>query len=383
MKIPKIKIKTSGGNGIDMPLLTIILVMIAFGIIMIFSASSPTGFYENGDEFYYIKKQLIWTALGSIAMLFCASIPLKYVKRYGYVLGIVAFALMMLVVFIGKTGGGAQRWLGIGSISFQPSEFAKFALVFCFAKRLSETSTSELGDFWHGFMPYIYIMGAFCLCFILQDHLSGMILVVLTLIVLLLAGGAKIWHMGILGGMGALAATALAILEPYRLERLVAFSDPFADKLGGGWQIVQGLYAIGSGGIFGRGLGQSRQKFLYIPEAHNDYIYAIICEELGFIGAICITALFIAFVTRGIIIAVNSPDKFSSLSAFGIVTIIGLQYLINIAVVTSTIPNTGMQLPFFSSGGSSFVFIMAAMGVLLNISRYQKKSSKLLKENKK
>ncbi len=383
MKLPKIKLNTSGKNGIDMPLLTIILVMMAFGIIMIFSASAPTGFYENGDEFYYIKKQLIWTALGSIAMIFCANFPMKYVKRYGYAMGIVAFVLMMLVVFIGKTGGGAQRWLGFGSISFQPSEFAKFALVFTFAKRLAEHPSSELEDFWHGFMPYIYIMGAFCLSFILQDHLSGMILVVLTLIVLLFAGGAKIWHMGILGGLGVLGASALAILEPYRLERLIAFSDPFADKLGGGWQIVQGLYAIGSGGIFGRGLGQSRQKFLYIPEAHNDYIYAIICEELGFIGAICVTALFVAFITRGLKIAINSPDKFSSLSAFGIVTVIGLQYLINIAVVTSTIPNTGMQLPFFSSGGSSFIFIMAAMGVLLNISRYQKQSSNVLKERKK
>lgn len=368
--------KGNRGRGkIDMPLFITLLVMIAFGLIMIFSASSPSSYYEEGNIFFYIKKQIIWTAVGFLAMFAADRFGYKMVKKYAGVICVGCFILMLLVVLIGKTGGGAQRWLAIGPITIQPSELSKFGLIFFFAKLLSERPKNHLDDFWKGFLPYIGIILLFVGCLYLQDHMSGAVIIFLTMMIILVVGGAKLSHMGIIGLCGVAGFALFAISDPYRIERILAYGDPFADKMDSGWQIVQGLYAIGSGGLFGRGLGQSRQKFLYIPEAHNDYIYAIICEELGFIGALLVATLFVFFVTRGITIALRAPDKFSSITAFGITALIGFQYLINVGVVTAVLPNTGMQLPFFSAGGSSLVIMMCAMGVLLNISRYMKKSN--------
>lgn len=368
------KKKISGG--IDVPFLAIMLIMLTFGLIMVFSASAPSAFYHEGDKFYYIKKQLLFTIIGFGAMFFTMKFPYKRLKKLAGIFFYCACGLLVLVLLIGVSGGGAQRWLAIGPISFQPSELVKFALVFYFAKRIAERPLNHFNDFFRGFLPYILILGAVLLTMILQDHLSGAIVIFATGMIVLLAGGARISHFVFMGGVGVMALIPAAILESYRFKRLLAFLDPFADKMGDGWQIVQGLYAIASGGIFGLGLGQSRQKFLYIPEAHNDYIYAIICEELGFVGAIFVAVLFVLLITRGIYIATHAPDLFSKLTVFGIISIIGLQYIINIGVVTASIPNTGMQLPFFSAGGSSLVFIMAAMGVVLNISQHVKSTSK-------
>lgn len=367
----KKKRKTPLGN-IDIPFLSIMLVMLAFGLIMVFSASAPSAFYNEGDKLYYIKRQLIWTAVGFAAMVFAANFGYKKLKKVSKLLCIGAFLLLVLVLIIGSTGGGAQRWLAIGPIRFQPSELAKFALIFFFAKEISERPRGHIQNFTRGLLPYMVVIGAFVGVMILQDHLSGAIVIFLSAMIVLLAGGAKFSHFAIMGGAGLCVLVPAAFLEEYRLKRLMAFMDPFADLTGNGWQIVQGLYAIASGGLFGLGLGQSRQKFLYIPEAHNDYIYAIICEELGFVGAIAVAILFALFITRGVYIALHAPDTFSSLTVFGITAIIGLQYLINVGVVTATIPNTGMQLPFFSAGGSSLIFIMAAMGIVLDVSRHIK-----------
>ncbi len=365
--------KRSKKGGIDMPLFITLLIMLAFGLIMIFSASSPSAYYEVGDKFYYIKRQLLFTVVGFACMVWAMNISIKTIKKYAPHLCLVSLILMIAVIFVGQSGGGAQRWLAFGPITFQPSELAKYALVFYFAKLLTERPKNHLDNFVSGFLPYIGIMGAFALCLFLQDHLSGIVIIFASLMVLLFAAGAKPSHFIVVLIVGVIGLFVLAYIEPYRLKRLTAFIDPFGDKMDTGWQIVQGLYAIGSGGMFGRGLGQSRQKFLYIPEAHNDYIYAIICEELGFIGALAVAILFAVFITRGIYIALNCPDKFTSLVAFGITSVLGLQYLINVGVVTSAIPNTGMQLPFFSAGGTSLLIMMTAVGVLLNISRYAKK----------
>jgi len=370
-----LKVNKSKKGGIDMPLFITLLIMLAFGLIMIFSASSPSAYYEVGDKFYYIKRQLLFTAGGFGFMFWAMNVSIKTIKKYAPHLCLISLILMIAVIFVGQSGGGAQRWLAFGPITFQPSELAKYALVFYFAKLLTERPKNHLDNFVKGFLPYIGIMGAFAGCLFLQDHLSGMVIIFASLMVLLFAAGAKPLHFSAVGVVGVAGLFLLAYFEPYRLKRLTAFIDPFADKMDTGWQIVQGLYAIGSGGMFGRGLGQSRQKFLYIPEAHNDYIYAIICEELGFVGALFVAVLFAVFITRGIYIALNCPDKFCSLTAFGITAVLGLQYLINVGVVTSTIPNTGMQLPFFSAGGTSLIIMMAAVGVLLNISRYAKKNN--------
>ncbi len=316
----------------------------------------------------------MWTALSYAAMIITSCINYKVVKKWAGAFCLISFILIMLVPFVGIESGGARRWLGIGNLSFQPSEVAKFALIFYFAKRISERPKNHFNSFVHGLLPYLLVLGAFLVGLILQDHLSGAVVIFAAMMIILLAGGAKISHFVTMLGIGLAGLAPFAYFERYRLNRLLAFLDPFADKQGIGWQIVQGLYAIGSGGLFGRGLGQSRQKFLYVPEAHNDYIYAILCEELGFAGAIIVALLFAAFITRGITIAMRAPDTFASLTVFGITSLIGLQYIINIGVVTASLPNTGMQLPFFSAGGSSLVFIMAAMGVVLNISRYTEKT---------
>lgn len=355
--------------GIDIPFLTIVFVMLAFGLIMVFSASAPSAFYKEGDKLYYIKRQLIWTVLGIGCMGVTMCVSYKLIKKYASILFIAALALLVLVLAIGSTGGGAQRWLEIGPIRFQPSELAKFALVFFFAKHMSEKPRHQIRKFVKGLLPYLFILGLVVGILILQDHLSGAIIIFATGIIMLVAGGAKISHLGLIALAGLAVIIPAAFLEEYRLKRLTAFLDPFADPTDTGYQIVQGLYAIASGGLFGLGLGQSRQKFLYIPEAHNDYIYAIICEELGFVGAILVAVLFVLLITRGVYIAMHAPDTFSSLTVFGIIAIMGLQYLINVGVVTASIPNTGMQLPFFSAGGTSLVVIMAAMGVVLNVSR--------------
>jgi len=359
-------------GGIDLPLLAVLCVMITFGLIMVFSASSPSAFYQQGDQFYYIKKQIMWTVIGFCAMFFIASLDYRIIKRYSGILCAVTFVMMALVPFIGIEVNGARRWLGIGSATFQPSEITKFALVLFFAKKISESPKNKLSNFTHGLLPYLGILGAFLFTMIMQDHLSATVVTFAAIMILLVVGGANIKHFIIMGMCGVGVLIPFAIFESYRLKRLTAFMDPFKYAQDIGWQIVQGLYAIGSGGFFGRGLGQARQKFLYVPEAHNDYIYAILCEELGFLGAIAVAALFVIFITRCIIIALNAPDTFSRLTVFGITTLISLQYLINIGVVTSSIPNTGMQLPFFSAGGSSLVFLMSAMGVIFSISKHTK-----------
>ncbi len=359
-------------QGVDLPFLVIMLVMLAFGLLMVFSASSPSAFYNEGDKLYYIKKQLLFTGLGFVAMFFAMRVGYKAVKRLAPILCAISFGLLVLVLLIGTVGGGAQRWLSLGPISFQPSELAKFTLIFYFAKRISDNPARQMQKFREGLLPYLLIIGAFIGVMLLQDHLSGAVIIFMASMIMLLAGGAKIKHFVVAGASCLAVLVPAAFMVSYRLKRILIFLDPFSDKTGDGWQIVQGLYAIASGGLFGLGLGQSRQKFLYIPEAHNDYIYAIICEELGFFGALIVAALFALLITRGIYIALHAPDTFSSLTVFGIISIIGLQYLINVAVVTSTIPNTGMQLPFFSAGGSSLIFVMAAMGVVLDISRHVK-----------
>ncbi len=369
-------------RGVDLPFLFIVLAMLVLGLIMVFSASAPSAFYNTGDKLYYIRRQLLWTGIGFAGMTWACTVSYRTVKKYANILFIIAVALLLLVLFIGSSGGGAQRWLGFGPVRFQPSEFAKFALVLFFAKRMSEQPKNQIRNFTKGLLPYLMLLGAVLGIMILQDHLSGAIVMFMTGIILLVAGGAKISHLVTIGLAGLCVIVPAAFLEEYRLKRLLAFVVPFADPTDTGYQIVQGLYAIASGGLFGLGLGQSRQKFLYIPEAHNDYIYAIICEELGFFGAILVAVLFVLLITRGIYIALHAPDTFSALTAFGITAIIGLQYLINVGVVTASIPNTGMQLPFFSAGGSSLIFLMVAVGVLLNISKHIRPKSAMKREGK-
>ena len=374
------KAKRLKRGGIDIALFGTLMIMLSFGLIMVFSASAPSAFYNNGDQFYYIKKQLLWTVIGFVSMMFFAVIDIRTIKKYSGVFCAVSLVMMLLVPLIGVSSHGAKRWLGVGPITFQPSEIAKFALILYLSSRLSAMSPKRLQSFKDGLLPLLIIVVLFAGAMVLQDHLSAAIVTSATMLILLVAGGVNIGQIFVCGVLGLMCAAPLAFLKAYRLKRLMAFVNPFAYVKDIGWQIVQGLYAIGSGGLFGRGLGQSRQKFLYVPEAHNDYIFAILCEELGFIGALIVAVLFVIFITRCIKLALSTPDKFMCLTVFGIGTLITLQYIINIGVVTSSMPNTGMQLPFFSAGGSSLVFLMSAMGIVFNISRYAKKDTETQKD---
>ena len=275
--------------------------------------------------------------------------------------------------------GGAKRWIDLGFISFQPSEIAKIGLIIFYATLLTK-NRERLGEMWGGFFyPIMYLLPIIAILVGVQNHLSATILIVLIVAVMMLMAGSKLRYFltfgaaGAITGLGALFAYAkITGKGMFRITRLVTFLDPFAYIQDEGWQVVQSLYAIGSGGLFGVGLGNSTQKYLYIPEAHNDFIFSIIAEELGFLGCALVIVLFSLFIWRGILIAIKAPDMFGSLLAAGITTMVGLQAIINIAVVTSSMPNTGMPLPFFSYGGTSLLILMASVGILLNISRASK-----------
>ena len=275
---------------------------------------------------------------------------------------------------------GAKRWIDLGFISFQPSEIAKIGLIIFFASFLTKNK-ERLGEMWKGFFcPIIYyLLPVIGILVIVQNHLSATILIVMIVAVMMLMAGSKLKYFLTFGTAGVTAGITTLLLYAkitgkgaFRIARLITFLDPFAYKQDEGWQVVQSLYAIGSGGLFGVGLGNSTQKYSYIPEAHNDFIFSIIAEELGFLGCAVVIILFLLFIWRGILIAMKAPDMFGSLIAAGITTMVGLQAIINIAVVTSSMPNTGMPLPFFSYGGTSLLILLASVGILLNISRASK-----------
>nr|WP_094547570.1 stage V sporulation protein E [Petroclostridium xylanilyticum] len=358
-----------GRGSFDFGFFITVMILLSFGLIMVFSASSASAFYDYNDSYYVIKRQLMWAVLGLFAMFFMAGFDYKRLNRLSVPILVVSIILLIAVLIVGTEVNGAQRWLGFGGLTIQPSEVAKLAVIIFFSSSLAKKK-DKIKKFFTGLMPYLMILGVVAALVILEPHLSGTVVIALVSVILLFAAGARIFHFVILS-LPAIAGLVIAVIvEPYRMRRIVSFLNPWEYKMNEGWQIIQSLYAIGSGGLFGLGLGRSRQKFLYIPEAQNDFIFSILCEELGFVGAATVLVLFLILIWRGIKIALNAPDTFGSLLATGIISLIAVQVLINIAVVTSSMPVTGMPLPFFSAGGSSLLFIMAGMGIVLNISRY-------------
>lgn len=367
-------------GSIDFILLIDVLIMLALGLVMVMSASSPTSLSETGKSYTYVKTQAISAVMGLIAMFIVSKINYKTYKKFYKIIYIVIIVLLASVAVIGKEVGGAKRWIDLKFISFQPSELAKIGLIIFYAALLSNNK-EKLDKLWGGFFyPIAFLLPVVAILIVVQNHLSATVLIILIVSVMMLMAGSKLRYFlsfgtagaGV-GGVGLLLYAKLTGKGAFRIQRLVTFLDPFADKQGTGWQIIQSLYAIGSGGLFGVGLGNSTQKYLYLPEAHNDFIFSIIAEELGFVGCVVVIILFAVFIWRGIIIAMKAPDMFSSLVAAGITTMVGLQAIINIAVVTSSMPNTGMPLPFFSYGGTALLILLCSVGILLNISRCAKK----------
>ena len=365
-------------GGIDIYFLVIVIAISVFGAIMAYSASAYTGEYYFGDSLYYVKRHLLFLAAGvMISTVFVIYARPWFWKLFGIASYIGAIFLLIIVLFVGRTGNGAQRWIQIGPITIQPSEIAKMAVVLflalLMAKNQDKVNLSQRhgGSFKYGVLYPGMAIGTICILVILEKHLSGLIIIgLLGLTIMFLGGTDKRW-LGLICGTGvALVGLALIFLD-YARERVSTWLFiENADPSGSAYQTLQGMYAIGSGGIFGVGLGNSQQKYGYIPEPQNDFIFTIVCEELGFIGAAFFIGLFMLLLWRGFVIASKAPDRFSSLVVYGLTMKVALQTILNIAVVTNSMPNTGISLPFFSSGGTALILQIFEMGIILNISRF-------------
>ncbi len=356
---------------IDIPFLVLVLILLTFGLVMLFSASFAFAFYNEGNSFHYIERQLVFAIMGVAAMLFVSTVNYKILQKYSLLLYVGAIALLLIGDIFMRDQYGFARWFYIGSFGFQPSEIGKFAIIVLFAHFAAQNS-EKMRTFKYGVMPFGICLGIIAVLVLWSRHLSGTIIVGALGVAMMWFGGTKIRYFAIpLAAVSALLAVVVFIpgIMEYAGDRVTTWLDPYSDPLGAGFQTIQSLIAIGSGGLWGVGLGNSRQKYLYIPEPQNDFIFPVICEELGFIGASIILILFALLVARGFIIAARCPDKFGALIAAGCVTHIGLQVLLNIAVVTNTIPNTGISLPLFSYGGTALLMTLGELGVVLSVSR--------------
>lgn len=346
------------------------LALIGVGLIMVFSSSAVTANMEFHDAYHYFKRQLTWASIGFVMMIVIMRI--NYYRLKDFAIPVMVFALACLILVLTPLGIGAKgatRSIGIGFLSFIPSEVVKLAMIL-FMARVMEQNLDKIKSFKYGVLPYLLIMSFVCGLIMLQPDLGTSFVIAGTVFCMLIIAGAQLSHMGGIA-MAGVGAVALAIyLEPYRAERFLAFLNPWKYPSDQGFQVIQSLYALGSGGLFGMGLGRSRQKFFYLPEQHTDFIFAILGEELGFMGALLVLALFLLFAWRGFKIAINAPDTFGSLLAAGITIMIVFQAFVNIGVVSGALPVTGITLPFVSYGGSSLLLTMAGVGLLLNISRY-------------
>ncbi len=366
----------AGKGAMDLPFLLLTVLLTAIGLIMLFSASFPSAYYESGNAAYYFKRQLIFAVAGFVAMLFVGKVNYQRWRGAAMALMAVSAFLLILVVIpgVGVTVNNATRWLGKpGVFTFQPSEIAKLAVIVYFADSISKKKEKML-TIRQGVIPYAAILAVIAALMLLEPHLSGAILIVGTGIIMMSVGGLPGWMIGLgFGGVGVVAVLYVKLVEKgilsYGASRITMWKNPWIDPINDGYQMVQSLIAIGSGGLLGVGLGKGRQKFLYLPEEHNDFIFAVVCEELGLIGACVIMLIFSLLIIRGFWIALHARDRFGALLVVGIITHLGLQTFLNIAVVTGLVPATGISLPFFSYGGTALMLQLVEMGIVLSVSR--------------
>jgi cell division protein FtsW len=359
----------------DYPILFSVLLLVSIGIVMVFSASYNYAVDTYNDGYYFFKRQMLWAVLGFAAMVFMMNYDYHKLERWANVL-LVLSILLLLAVFIpgvGATINEATRWIKLGPITIQPAEIAKIAMIIYMARSMSKKNDA-MKTFSKGVIPYLIIAGIFFIIIVMQPNLSTALTMIMLCFVMMFAAGANIGHLASLLGIGAGAAAYIIssgiIADTYWYKRIMIFRDPFQDTSDTGFQLVQSLYALGSGGLWGVGLGNSRQKQFYLPMPQNDFIFAIICEELGFIGGVTILFIFMFLIWRSLRVAITAKDSFGRLLATGIISIVALQVIMNVAVVTSSMPPTGVPMPFISAGGSSLSISMASMGILLNISKH-------------
>lgn len=358
---------------IDFVLFATIMLLVAIGVVMVYSASSYTSAFKLNDPEFYLKKQLLWACIGFAFMIMAIKIDYHIIKQYTGIIMVITIVLLV-AVFLFPDINGARRWIPLGFASIQPSEIAKYAIVLYMAKSL-DIKGEKVKTFFKGIVPYLLVSGFYAGLILIEPNLSIASVIMIVTVIILFSVGAKFIHLFSIGATLVAAVGVLTITSDYRRARLMSFMHPFDDSQGDGYQLVQSLLALGSGGVTGAGIGQSRQKCLYIPEPWTDFIFPIICEELGLIGGAFIVLLFVIFVWRGIKIAVTAKDMYGTILGIGITSIIAIQAIINIAVVTGSMPVTGVPLPFISYGGSALVFNMFAMGILLNVSRQSAKKN--------
>ena len=355
----------------DLTFLFLLLIILTVGLIMLFSASYIFANTYYGNSYYFITKQAGFALFGVLVMLAVSKIDYHFIRKFAipFYIIMVVFLIVMLILPPMVKGTGVKRWFSIGPINFQPSEFAKFAIILLLSHLIS-ANQKLMKTFRFGVLGLGLLVGLVCILVVLEPHLSATVLIFLIGAVMMIVGGMKLRY--IFGALGVAAIGVAVLLSgviKYAQDRITFWLNPWAAPVGEGYQTIQSLLSIGSGGWLGRGLGQSRQKYLWVPEPHNDFIFAIVCEELGVIGAMIIIALFCLLMWRGFVIAMKAPDKFGSLLALGLTFHVALQMTLNVLVVTNTIPNTGISLPFFSYGGTSLVILLFEMGIILSVSR--------------
>lgn len=363
----------SSNGKIDITFLFLLMIILTVGLIMLFSSSYAYALTYFDDSYYFIKRQLVFAVAGVIIMLGVSKIPYHFWRKLTWPIFIVSVILLAILYIIPPVVKDYRRWIAIGPITFQPSEVAKFAVILLFSSLISSNHQKIVKG--KGILKLLCLLAIVCLLVLFETHLSATVLIAAMGIYLIFVGGFKVKKKTLItwlvGGGSALAIGIYVFVGVfgYAKQRFQYWFHPELDASGAGFQTLQSLYAIGSGGFLGRGLGQSRQKYLWVPEPHNDFIFSIVCEELGFIGAMVIIVLFCLLVWRGFIIAMKAPDKFGSLFGSALAFQVGLQAALNIMVVSNTIPNTGISLPFFSYGGSSILILLFQMGIILSISR--------------
>lgn len=353
---------------LDLPFLVLVVLLVTIGVIMVFSSSYARAYFKEGNSTYYFARQAIFAVLGIGGMLFVSRINYQLWRSVSFIVLAVTVFFLLLVPIFGTEEGGAKRWIWIGFTSFQPSELAKVAIVLTFATLMS-TYREKMQTFRYGVVPFALILLVICGLVALEKHFSCILILLTIGASMMFLGGTDLkWF-----GYGAIAVGVFAFLYlrfmGYASARVTAWRDPASDPTGDGYQILQSLYAIGSGGLMGLGLGRSRQKYLYLPEEHNDYIFPILCEELGFVGAMVVLVLFMLLIIRGYWIAMHARDRFGALMAAGLTTHLALQVFLNIGVVTNFLPATGISLPFFSYGGTALLIQLFEVGLILSVSR--------------
>ena len=356
----------------DMTFFGLVMLLLVVGLICLFSSSYAYALQNYGSSYHFIGKQLKFAVAGVVIMLLVSRVNYHFYRKFAWFIYIASVIMLAIVLMLPplQEGFDYKRWLVIGSFSFQPSEVAKFAIVLLFSHLICD-NMKHMKRFRFGIMAFGLLLALVCALVVVETHLSATLLIFSIGASLMVVGGIKLRY--VFGGLGAgVALGAGAILTgvvDYGSSRIQSWMDPWSDPTGAGWQTIQSLLAIGSGGVFGAGLGGSKQKYLWVPEPHNDFIFAIVCEELGFVGALAIILLFGLLIWRGFTLATRAKDKFGALMTFGLTIQVGIQAALNIMVVTNTIPNTGISLPFFSYGGTALIMLMAQMGIILAISR--------------